>query len=449
MAQPFSQTHKVVYWGSDPGGSHEPFSHPERRLAVLSPNRLYLLISGLLLILPPVDPSAERVHPPRNLNTAYSAETTRWRSDAGGFAAWQRDGVALAANGALQLDPQKARAGTDPYGPGKYLGGNFYNGGSFIVGEATGPAVTPGFPFSEATPSWNADTPAGTWIEVQVRAMLGTRWTAWYNLGVWAGGAQTVARHSVSGQADADAYVDVDTLKLGKPGAPLIASGFQLKLRLFGHAGDSLPNVRNAAVAVSTMPAAPASLTPGNPALWGKLLHVPECSQMVYPNGGEVWCSPTSVAMVLGYWQGLQSSSCDLSVHSAVTGVYDRVYGGHGNWPFNTAYAAGPGMEAFVSRFTSLSQAEPWIAAGVPVIMSVAWTRNQLTGAPIPSSNGHLMVLAGFDPRGNPILNDPAAASNGAVQRTYSRAELERLWLQNSGGTVYLIYPAGRAVPKI
>ncbi|MFL5732761.1 MAG: C39 family peptidase, partial [Chloroflexia bacterium] len=91
---------------------------------------------------------------------------------------------------------------------------------------------------------------------------------------------------------------------------------------------------------------------------------------------------------------------------------------------------------------------EEWIASGVPVIISVAWGRNQLTGAPIPTSAGHLEVLAGFDARGNPIINDPAAPTNAAVQRTYLRAELEKLWLQSSGGTAYLIYPMGRAVPK-
>ena len=34
------------------------------------------------------------------------------------------------------------------------------------------------------------------------------------------------------------------------------------------------------------------------PALWDTLINVPECSQMVYPDGGEVWCSPTSTSMV-------------------------------------------------------------------------------------------------------------------------------------------------------
>jgi hypothetical protein len=56
-------------------------------------------------------------------------------------------------------------------------------------------------------------------------------------------------------------------------------------------------------------------------------------------------------------------------------------------------------------------------------------------------------VLVGFDRSGRPIVNDPAARSNGAVRRTYPRATLERLWLQHSGGTVYLIHPVRHPVP--
>ncbi len=85
----------------------------------------------------------------------------------------------------------------------------------------------------------------------------------------------------------------------------------------------------------------------------------------------------------------------------------------------------------------------------MPVIMSISWGRGQLSGAPIAASNGHLIVLVGFDAQGNPIVNDPAAPANETVQRTYKRAELEKLWLQASGGTAYLIYPAGRSVPDL
>jgi hypothetical protein len=132
-----------------------------------------------------------------------------------------------------------------------------------------------------------------------------------------------------------------------------------------------------------------------------------------------------------------------------VNGVYDWIYNGHGNWPFNTAYAATFGYEGYVARLTSLGTAEKFIAAGVPVVMSIAWKNGELSGADINSTNGHLLVLVGFDTQGNPIINDPASPSDLAVQHTYLRSEFEPLWLQASGGTVYLIYPVGTPVPAI
>ena len=145
---------------------------------------------------------------------------------------------------------------------------------------------------------------------------------------------------------------------------------------------------------------------------------------------------------------------CEPRVRAAVEGVYDWIYDGHGNWPFNTAYAATKQvgtqkLEGYVARFTSLKQAEAFVAAGVPVIMSIAWNKGDLTNADIDSTNGHLLVLVGFDGQGNPIINDPASPANETVQRTYLRSEFEPLWLQTSGGTVYLIYPEGTAVPAI
>ncbi len=406
--------------------------------------RLLILVILLPLVLP-TNADAQTSNP-------YKAETRAWRADANGFVSWQLDGVLRDVAGtryALRLDTSSARLATDPFRAGAYKGGNFYNGGAFIVGEAASPIITPTFPFSQAIPSWNIDTPAGTWAEIQLRVRKGSTWTSWYNMGVWSSGTETVVRHSVSAQTDAKAYVDVDTLKIGTRSAPSTASAYQLKVRLFSTNQHSVPVLRNAAVAVSTTPVTPIQLTAGNPAHWNKVLPIPECSQMVYPDGGEVWCSPTSVAMVLSYWAGRAGSgSCSVDVRAAVSGVYDRIYKGHGNWPFNTAYAAGGNMEARVTRFTSMAQAEEWIASGVPVIMSVSWGRNQLTGAPIPSSNGHLVVLSGFDASGNPIVNDPAAPTNAVVQRTYKRSDLEKLWLQGSGGTAYLIYPSGRLTPQ-
>jgi hypothetical protein len=379
-------------------------------------------------------------------SAAYHTGFTRWRAAESDFGAWLCAGVTFGADGILRLDPATAAAETDPHPPGGYNGHSFYNGGSFFVGSATSPEITSSFAINQVIASWNADTPAGSWVEALVRARIGSRWVKWYNLGVWAADTSIVERHSVNAQGDADGSVSVDTLVLNsKAGA---ANAFQLRLRLFSATGASIPSVRNAAVATSTTPGKADALAPGDPTRWDRVLNVPECSQMVYLDGGEVWCSPTSISMVLAYWSG-DSGPCEPRVRAAVSGVFDWLYDGHGNWPFNSAYAATHGMEGYVARFASLAQAEPWIAAGVPVVISYAWKKSSLDGAPIPSSNGHLVVLVGFDANGNPIINDPAAASDSDVQRTYNRAQLEKLWLESSGGMAYLIYPPGHSVPSL
>ena len=374
----------------------------------------------------------------------YQTNLLRWQGAEGDFSDWTRSGTVIGAEGEIRLDPGSASPGTDPFGPGGYLGGTFYNGGSFLVGQATSPVVdTPGG-FQEAIASWNARTPAGTWIETLIRARVGGRFTKLYNLGVWASDSSTIARHSVRAQGDADGFVAVDTLILDKK---LRGDGFELTFRLFSDTAGAVPTVRSASLALSRDDNKIGEFAPGNPARWDSVLPVPECSQMVYTDGGTVWCSPTSTSMVLAYWSG-DTGPCEPRVRAAVEGVHDWVYDGDGNWPFNTAYAAAQGLEAEVARFESLADAEPWIAAGIPVVISYYWHQGDLTGAPIPTSDGHLAVLVGFDAAGNPIVNDPAAAADADVQRTYLRSEIEHLWVKKSGGTAYLIYPTGHPVPS-
>ncbi len=320
-----------------------------------------------------------------------------------------------------------------------------------MFGEVTGP-LTPGpFGITRAVPSWDADTPPGSWIEVSLRAALpGGRLTKWYSAGVWAADGSTVARHSVKDQGDGDATMATDTFTIGD-GKPA-AEALQMKVRFMAAGPEAVPSLRLAAVAVSTTPpetAGPGQPPPaaagGDPARWGKVLDVPACTQS-YPDGDAGWCSPTAISMVVAYW-AKESGPCEPRVRAAVGGVYDWVYEGHGNWPFNTAYAANRGLEASVARFRSLADAEAWIAAGVPVGMSYAWEPGMLAGAPVRSSDGHLGVLVGFDANGDPVVNDPAGKDERQLRRTYRRAELENVWLGHSGGTVYLAYPPGWSTP--
>ena len=374
----------------------------------------------------------------------YQTGFIRWRAADQNFSDWTLSGIKLNKSGELTLNSATATVGDDPYAAGTYNGGNYYNGGSFLVGEATSPEISTTFNYQEAIASWNASTPAGSWVEIQFRAQYGTRWSKWYVLGIWASDYSTIRRHSVQSQGDSDGFVAVDTFVSSNKKET--TNKFQLKLRLFSVNGSTVPTVRNVSVAYSTSAPKTASVSAGNPALWNTLITVPECSQMVYPDGGEVWCSPTSTSMVLAYLDGY-AGPCEPRVRAAVDGVYDWIYDGHGNWPFNTAYAATFGYEGYVARFTSLAEAEEYVAAGVPVIMSIAWGKGDLTNSGVDSTNGHLLVLVGFDAQGNLLINDPASPTNETVQRTYLRSEFELLWLQSSGGTVYLIYPPSASVP--
>jgi hypothetical protein len=166
--------------------------------------------------------------------------------------------------------------------------------------------------------------------------------------------------------------------------------------------------------------------------------------------GGEAWCSPTSVSMVLAYWDALPPAGQygwvpdghpAPWVDEVARRVYDHGYDGAGNWAFNTAYAGGRVPEAHVTRLRSLRAAERYLADGVPLVISVAFGSDDLDNTPITSSNGHLLVVVGFQADGDVVVNDPAAdpRQRERVRRVYDRAQLEKVWQQASDGLAYVI----------
>src|SRR5262249_13050241 len=133
------------------------------------------------------------------------------------------------------------------------------------------------------------------------------------------------------------------------------------------------------------------AVRPSNHEAWGKTISTPERSQHGYP-GEKGWCSPTSLSMVLARWAGeLRRPEMELTVPQVAAQVYDKGFGGTGNWPFNTAFAGSfPGIRAYVTRFDDISEVEDWIAAGIPVILSARWDW-LLPGRPV-DKDGHLIV---------------------------------------------------------
>ena len=301
--------------------------------------------------------------------------------------------------------------------------------------------------FDTLIPSWNASTPSGTWMQTDVRVRSGGRWTPWFNMGVWAKGTQPVKRHSVDGQGSGSWRVLTDTLQAE---GPVFADAYQYRLALSTKMQSVSPEVRAVYVTASNSYRHGDFLgASGSSRLPGKDLPVPQRSQMIYPNGGEVWCSPTSLSMVMAYWSSKTGNrNLNQPVPTVAAGTYDHAYKGNGNWPFNTAYASTFGLKASVNRFSSLGQVERWIFEGVPVIVSISWGSGQLDGAPVPASDGHLLVVRGFHGDGERIVvNDPAAKDNSGVKRLYDRQQFVDAWLRGSGGIAYLVYPKGWNIP--
>lgn len=336
----------------------------------------------------------------------------------------------------------------------------------------TSPAHRLSVPATETIASWNAHTPAGTWLQVELRGTYsdGTD-TPWYVMGRWAAGDQDIKRTSVDDQTDGKSTIWTDTFAIDDATTGLRLVSYRLRLTLYRRPGTGLtPVVRRLGAMGSDIPdrfAVPAS-TPGpGPA---RELIVPRYSQEIhtgqypeYDNGGEAWCSPTSSQMIIEYWGGrltpeqlswVDPSYADPQVCHAARSTYDYQYAGCGNWPFNAAYAATfRGLQAVVTRLGSLTDLETLIAAGIPAITSQSFLKSELTGAGYGTS-GHLMTVIGFTAEGDVIANDPASPSDAAVRRVYLRREFENIWLRTkrynasgkvvsgTGGVCYLYFPS-------
>ncbi len=360
------------------------------------------------------------------------------------LSAGEQDGVAVSELPGAAGEMGLASA---PYAA--YDGSGYYNGGSYYWGWKTSPVYATLDPFDTLLPSWEAETPAGTWTELEVRVRSEGSWTPWFSIGVWASETGNVRRHSVGGQRNGAWEVLTDTLRSN---GAAFADAYQYRLTLFAEQLGVSPKVRGVNVTVSDSNRHEENLGVAGAGWRGSELAVPARSQMVYPEGGEAWCSPTSLSMVMAYWAGATGNpSLDQSVPAVAAGTYDHTYQGWGNWSFNTAYASSYDLKANVNRLSSIEQVERWVELGVPVVASVAWDNTfgevGLSGAPLARSDGHLLVIRGFDGSGNVIVNDPAGSDETQVRRVYSRDEFARSWFSGSGGVVYLVYPRSWSIP--
>lgn len=328
-------------------------------------------------------------------------------------------------------------------------------------GTYTSPVVNTK-PFEYMILSWNADTPQGTYIEIEGRIHAGTeskQWSNWLSWGRWStstfvgqDGVKKLAGSGLSAEtSDGIAKVATDELiVIGNSGET--ADKFQYRITLHAPEGGSVtpeagPRVLLVASTIrNTLPGQeiPKIYAEGAPNLskLDKDLDVPTYSQQVrYAKIASSICSPTSIAMVLGY------HGIDISPEEAAWGVRDYQADMFGNWPFNTAYAAAHGLTAYVEYGTPAEGGDPWYAVkheinnGNPVVVSVKYrkpgyegrTEPEVEGVPINYTAGHLVLVRGFtwkDGSEYVIVNDPAAANNEEVRRLYPADQFFEAWVK-------------------
>jgi hypothetical protein len=382
-----------------------------------------------------VTPAAEAATP--------RAHLARWSYDSQ-FNAGTRNHVTASAGSLRLAGTLPTTTWDDPYTSGGSV--------AYQYGQWTSPWVSPGCGMNTLVPSWSMTTPTGTWARIEVRVKRGSVMGSWDTLANWATNTSTIHRCSSLRQADDLASVDVDTVR-SRGGA---FDGWQLRATLLRTKGSTatpvLKSVAGVAASYSTKTLSATSKTTMTAT---KVLAVPTYSQMIhrgeypaYGGGGVAWCSPTTTSMLLRYWRSGPSSADyafadeydDPWVDHAAVYSYDYRYESTGNWSFSTAYA-GRWLDAYVTRVSSLRDAENLIKAGVPVGAAIKFGSGQLSGAPLNSTAGHLVAVVGFTSAGNVVVNDPAASTDSTVRRTYRRGEFERAWLGGSGGIAYVIRP--------
>jgi hypothetical protein len=424
-----------------------------RGAAAASATSVLLALTGALA---PVAVAKDKPEQPAPSRVTF----TEWDFGDGDPSGGRHAGTTVAAGALTIAEPTAARTYDDPHDA---------DATTTRYDEATwtSPRVHPGFALTELIASWNAHAPAGTWIEVAVQGIADDGTTSKeYVLGRWSEDDLSFHSTSVPGQGDDLATVAIDTL-VTRTDRALVS--YQLEVSLLRESGSTLtPSVDMVGAMASRIPetkeapASPTSMTQDME------LAVPTYSQEThigdYPQwdgGGEAWCSPTSTSMVIASWgrgptpedyQWVLDDDADHAdpwVDHAARYTYDYNYDGAGNWPFNTAYAARFGLEAFVTRLRSLTEAEQFIKAGIPLVVSVSFKESKLDGAGY-GTNGHLMTIVGFEADGDVIVNDPAShlvPSNDEVRVVYDREQLADAWIGHTGGVSYVIHPEGVPLP--
>lgn len=274
-------------------------------------------------------------------------------------------------------------------------------------------------PFNEGLPSWNGFAPRNTnsSFAIQMRFPSGSNWSPWLTVGYW---QKDIWGNNYGATSWSDGKVDVDVVKLYS-----YKSKWQFKV-VMSRTDVTLesPNINKLSFFASD------SRTTDVFSVIQAINDNPDPifieTEFYYQYGlddeigGEI-CSPTSVSMIL------RSFGIELDPVQFARDNYDEHWGMFGVWPRVVQNASEFGVDGAVTRYRNWSDTREVLAKGGRIAISV--------GPPLYS--GHLMMLAGFNENGYPIIHDPA--QSGGYSYMFNKGELSRSWFEK-GGVSYTFY---------
>ncbi len=275
------------------------------------------------------------------------------------------------------------------------------------------------FPFDKLVLSANFRTATDGCLLLEAQVCVNDKWSEFYKLGLLSGKFKT----SFPPQKDELGRVETDELVLSVP-----AQAYRYRLKFYGDAELLL-----LAVSVVRAPFAydekSAAQLPAQP----RVVQVLPISQMEQdPSIKRRICSPTCVCMALN------ALGYVVPLSKVLTSVFDQTADLYGNWVFNMAAAASFGAEAFFRRFSSLAELADFVTPDSFVAASIAFKKDELPGAALEKTPGHLVLIRGFE-KGKILVADPAASTRDTVLRAYEAKAFARVWLQNKQGAAYVV----------
>ncbi len=312
------------------------------------------------------------------------------------------------------------------------------NQGVFLLGADANPGVyespviAAAQPFDEALISWNIAYPpgAGGFVEFRVGRAVDGFWSPWLYVGDWGNHTTPDDRVMVFDGGE----IEVDYFR-----SPEHYDRAQYRVTGLAPHGLHPPTLRRMSVCMTDEAARPSRPVSAVHATAPVAIPVPFRTQKTSDSAlaGRL-CSPASLAMVLEY----------RGVHDTTEAVarlcWDPTNDIYGGWPRNVQAAFELGVPGYLTRFTNFAEAQRCLAAGQPIVASIRVERpGELRGAPYRVSDGHLLVITGFDDAGDVLVNDPAGNSADNGQLTYARDDMRHCWLEN-GGVAYILLPAER-----